>query len=78
MAGGVVCSMTHTSKDGYMYEGVVVCVLLTPPLVAWGWAELLHDGERRYENLNDVRAEIQRETDRIAGVNKARRTPLHV
>ena len=55
-----------------------MCVLLTHPLVAWGWAELLHDGERRYENLSDVRAEIQRETDRIAGVNKARRTPLHV
>ena len=49
-------------------------VVLTPPPLAWGWAELLHEEEKTYENLREVRAEIQKETNRIAGVNKVRST----
>lgn len=52
--------------------------MLTHPLVAWGWAELLHEEEKTYENLKEVRAEVQRETNRVAGINKARSTSLLV
>lgn len=46
--------------------------MLKHPLVAWGWAELLHQEEKTYENLKEVRTEIQRETNRVAGINKVR------
>ena len=57
-------------------SSVLFTVVPTHPLVAWGWAELLHGDEKRYENLREVRDEIQKETNRIAGVNKVGSTHM--
>ncbi|BFZ53713.1 Dynamin-related GTPase protein [Savitreella phatthalungensis] len=43
------------------------------------WAEFLHLPQKRYLDFDQVRAEIQQETSRIAGLNKGiNRQPIHL
>ncbi|KAI7873712.1 Dynamin central region-domain-containing protein [Mucor mucedo] len=46
---------------------------------AYDYAEFLHLPQQKFFDFNDVRAEIVRETDRVAGSNKGiSRTPIHL
>lgn len=37
---------------------------------AWGWAKFLHSGDRTFKDFENVRAEIERVTEDVAGTNK--------
>lgn len=37
---------------------------------AWGWAKFLHTGDKTFFDFDEVRNEIEQETDKVAGQNK--------
>ena len=37
---------------------------------SWGWGKFLHTGDKRFDDFNEMREEIRRETDKVAGTNK--------
>jgi hypothetical protein len=73
----VACTVNMV--DSYRYRtlgmySLFVCVLCAEVVTAEEWAKFLHTKEKIYTDFEEVRKEIERETDRMGGTNKVRTT----
>lgn len=65
-----ICTKQVVTHELYIVRLMIITKCILDAIKAEEWAKFLHTKNKVYTDFNEVRQEIENETDRMSGTNK--------